>query len=383
MRIALVEDRAQAIARARARQDACGDRCRVGVRNVDDRGRFGTRDAMRFDERRAQRAQQPLARREPAFAGVHGTQRLRAEEQRARDGAPSTERVLDRRLAEHEVRVTRIEQKRSARRRRAVLVLREPRDELAHGALVLEPDVHLARLRRVAAPRAPLVDAQRRAVSRDGALAAPGDDRLEQAELQQTLCGGIADRRLDRAQGGHERGDVARRVQRGDRLAESLRGGIGAETLDELPVRHATRLETARALLVVGVDRFDEQGAAFARADAAPERLLVRNWRVALPRGCLDDDRAVARRAVRAVQLAHRDAVRRSRRACCPRRARTPRRPPRPVARARRRRAPTRRAARAMSRCRAGPTQSTASAADHGCASGSRTTPRRGAYAVA
>jgi len=35
---------------------------------------------------------------------------------------------------------------------------------------------------------------------------------------------------------------MLRRVQRGDRLAKSLRGRIGPETLDELPVRHAAGL---------------------------------------------------------------------------------------------------------------------------------------------
>ena len=132
-----------------------------------------------------------------------------------------------------------------------MLVLREPGDELANGALVLEPDVHLAGLRRVATPRASLLDAQRRSVTGDRVQAAAGDDRLEQAELQQALRCGVADRRLDRAQRGHERGEVARRVERRDGLPERLRGGIGAKALDELPVRDPARFEATRAVLVI------------------------------------------------------------------------------------------------------------------------------------
>ena len=312
MRVALIEDRTEAIAAARAGEDARGDRRRVRLRHVHDRRGFGTRDAMRLDEGGAQRAEEPLARREPALAGVHRTQRLRAEQQRARDRAPTAEGVLHRRLTQNEVRVARVEQEPAARRGRAVLVLREPRDELAHGALVLEPDVHLARLRRVTATRAPFVDAEGRAVTGDGVQAATGDDRFEQAELEEALRRGVSDRRLDGAQRGHERGDVARRVQRGDRLAQRLRRGIGSESLDELPVRHAPRLEPARALLVVGVDRLDEEGAALTRAYAAAEGLLRRHGRIALPQEGLDDHRPVTGRAVRTVELAHRDAVRRA-----------------------------------------------------------------------
>src|SRR5205807_8085233 len=132
---------------------------------------------------------------------------------------------------------------------------------------------------------------------------AAGDDRFQEAQLEQPLCGGIADRRLDRAQRGHERGDVAGRVQRSDGLSERLSGGIGAETLDELPIGHAPRLGPARALLVVVVDGLDEEGAALARADAAAEGLLRRHWRVALPQEGLDDHRAVTRRAMRSVEL--------------------------------------------------------------------------------
>ena len=193
-----------------------------------------------------------------------------------------------------------------------MLVLREPRDELAHGSLVLEPDVDLACLRRMTAARAALVDAERRSVPGDRVQTAAGDDRFEQAELEQALRPGVADRRLDRAQRGHQRGDVARRVQRGDGLRQRLRGRIGAEALDELPVRHAPRLEPARALLVLVVDRLDEEGAALARAHAAAEGLLRRHGRVALPEERLDDHRAVTCRAMRGVELAHRDAVRRA-----------------------------------------------------------------------
>src|SRR3982074_2675646 len=191
-----------------------------------------------------------------------------------------------------------------------MLVLREPRDELADGALVLEPGVHLAGLRRVAAARAALVDAERGAVPRDGVEPAAGDDRLEQAELEQTLRGGIGDRRLDRAQRRHQRGDVAGRIERGDGLPQRLGGRIGPEALDELPVRHAAWLEAARTLLVVVVDGLDEEGAALAGADTAAEGFLRRHRRVALPEERLDDHRPVTRRAVRAVELAHRDAVR-------------------------------------------------------------------------
>src|SRR6202171_5687425 len=140
----------------------------------------------------------------------------------------------------------------------------------------------------------------------DGVEPAPGDDRLQETELEQTLRGGVGDGRFDRAQRRHQRGDVARRVERGDRLAQRLRGRIGAETLDELPVLHAPALEAPRSLLVVVIDGLDEEGAALARADAATERLLRRDRRVALPEERLHDDRTVTRRAVRAVKLAHR-----------------------------------------------------------------------------
>ena len=99
VRVALIEDGAQAIASARAGKHARGDRRGVRLRHEHDRRGFGTRDTMRLDERGAQRAEQPLARREPALAGVHRTQRLRAEQERARDHAPAAQRVLDRRLA--------------------------------------------------------------------------------------------------------------------------------------------------------------------------------------------------------------------------------------------------------------------------------------------
>ena len=191
-------------------------------------------------------------------------------------------------------------------------MLREPGHELAHRPIELEPDVDLARLRCVGAARATLLHAKRRAASRQRVQAASGDDRFEQAELEQALRPGVADRRLDRAQRGHQRGDVARRVQRGDGLPQRLRGRIGAEALDELPVRHAPRLEPARALLVLVVDRLDEEGAALARAHAAAESLLRRHGRVALPEERLDDHRAVTCRAMRGVELAHRDAVRRA-----------------------------------------------------------------------
>ncbi len=242
MRVALIEDGAQAITRSRTGEDARRDRRRVRMRDVHHGRRLRSRHPMRLDERGAKRAEESLARGEPAFAGVHRTERLGSKKQRARDRAPSSERVLYRRLADDEVGVPRIQEQAAARGRRAMLVLREPCDELANGALVLEPDVHLARLRRVAASRAPLVDAQRRAVAGDRVQATPRDDRFQQAELQQTLRGRVSDRRLDRSQGGHERCDIARRVQRGDRVPQRLRSRIRAETLDELPVRHATRL---------------------------------------------------------------------------------------------------------------------------------------------
>ena len=279
------------------------------MRHVHDRRRLGARHAVRLDERATQCPEHALARGEPAFAGVHRPERLRAEQQRARDGAPSSERVFDRRLAHDQIGVTRVEQEPTARRGRAVLVLGEPCDELANGALVLEPDVHLSRLRRVPAARAPLVDAQRRAVAGDRVQPAAGDDRLEQAELEQALRGGIRDRRLDRAQRCHERGDVAGRVQGRDGLAQRLSRRIRAEALHELPVRHTAWLEPASALLVFAVDAFDQKGAALARADAAAKCLLRGHRRVALPEECLGDDRSMARRAVRAIELAHRDAV--------------------------------------------------------------------------
>src|SRR6266850_6542971 len=137
---------------------------------------------MSFDERGTQLAEQSLARREASLAGLDRPQRLRAEQERARDGRPTAQRVLDRRLAEDEVGLPRLELDDVPRSRR---LLRQPRDELAHRALVLEPDVGLARLRGMPAARASLLDAQRRAVSGDSVEAAARDDRLEEAEPQE------------------------------------------------------------------------------------------------------------------------------------------------------------------------------------------------------
>src|SRR5439155_2293987 len=78
------------------------------------------------------------------------------------------------------------------------------------------------------------------------------------------------------------------------------------------PVRHAARLDASRALLVLGIDRFDQKRPAIARADTAAEGLLRGHGRIALPEERLHDDRRTARRAARAVELAHRDAMRRA-----------------------------------------------------------------------
>src|SRR5438874_63526 len=88
--------------------------------------------------------------------------------------------------------------------------------------------------------------------------------------------------------------------------------GRGAEALDELPVRHAALLEPLARPLVVFGGGLDEKRAPFASADAAAEGLLRRRRRVALPEERLDDHRTAAGRAYRAIELAHRDAVRRT-----------------------------------------------------------------------
>src|SRR2546423_480543 len=84
---------------------------------------------------------------------------------------------------------------------------------------------------------------------------------------------------------------------------------MGTETLDELPVRHPSRLEPLARDGVIVARRLDEQRAPLARADAAAERLLGRRGGITFPKERLDDDRPAARRARRSVQLAHRDPV--------------------------------------------------------------------------
>src|SRR5258706_151106 len=119
------------------------------------RGRAGLRPAVPFDERRTQLAKKAVARCEAPLTGLDRPKRLRAEEQSAPDRRPTAQRVLHRRLTEDEVRVTGRRIDDVARRLR---LLREPREQLAYGALVLEPHVGLARLRGVPAARAALLD---------------------------------------------------------------------------------------------------------------------------------------------------------------------------------------------------------------------------------
>src|SRR5207245_3901109 len=84
---------------------------------------------------------------------------------------------------------------------------------------------------------------------------------------------------------------------------------LGSESLDELPVRHATLLEALAGALVVLARGLDEEGVPLARADPAAEGLFRRGRRVALPEEGLDDHGTTARRTRRSVELPHREAM--------------------------------------------------------------------------
>ena len=171
--------------------------------------------------------------------------------------------------------------------------------------------VDLARLRRVRAPRATLLHTKRRAASGQGVQAAPGDEHLEYTQNENIAGRRRGHRRLDRAQRRDERRQIPRCVQRRGALAEGLGVRIGTEPLHELPVRHAAGLEPLARLLVVLGRGFDEERATLASADAAAERLFRRGGCVAFPEERFDDHGSAACRAGRAVELAHRNAVRR------------------------------------------------------------------------
>src|SRR2546427_604471 len=104
--------------------------------------------------------------------------------------------------------------------------------------------------------------------------------------------------------------DRGRAGEGGGALAERLRVRVGPEPLDELPVRHPAFVEPLARFGVVVVRGFDQERAPFAGADATAESLLRGHRRVALPEEGFDDHRTTARRAGRAVELAHRDAMR-------------------------------------------------------------------------
>ena len=174
------------------------------------------------------------------------------------------------------------------------------------------------------APGAALLDAERGVATGEGIETAARDQDLDKTETQHTAgrgvkagrtpeAGGTAFNRfdgLDRPQGGHERGEVARRVERRHALTERLRRGIAAEALDKAPERKAAPLEALARFLVLVARRLDQQRAPLAGADAATKSLLRRRGRVAFPEESFDDDRPAAGRAGRPVELAHRDAVR-------------------------------------------------------------------------
>jgi hypothetical protein len=188
-------------------------------------------------------------------------------------------------------------------------MLSEPKHELADRSIELEPDVYLARLRRMGASRSALLDPKRRAASGESVQAAARDEDLQHAQDEDVAGGRCRHRGLDRSQRGHEGGEIARRVQGSRGLAERLRVRIGSEPLDELPVRHATLLEALARALVILARGLDEERMALAGADPAAEGLFRRGRGVALPEECLDDHGAATRRAGRSIELPHRHAM--------------------------------------------------------------------------
>ena len=309
-RIPLVGDPAQAVSRAGAGEGHRRDAHQVRVRDVHDGRCLRTGSTMTVDQRRAHRPQQALAPDDVAIAGVGRLRPPDAEKRDSRDGAPSAEGIFDGGLAKDQVGIAGVQGERGRSWTRRRRVLRQPGDELADGPIKLEPDIHLARLRRMRAARAALLDAKRCGTPGKRVQTAARDEYLEHTQHEHVAGGRRLDRRLDGSQRGHERGEIARRVQGRRRFAEGLRLGVGPEPLDELPVRQAPLLEAlARSLVVLGRG-LDEEGVPFAGADAAAEGLLRGGGRVALPQEGFDDHGTAAGRAGRSVELAHRDAMR-------------------------------------------------------------------------
>ena len=136
---------------------------------------------MTVDERGAHGPEQALAPDDAAVAPIRRSRPAAAEERDRGNGTPAAESVLDRRLAQDEIGIARIQRERRGPRAGGRGVLCEPRHELAHRPVELEPDVHLARLRRVRPACAAFLDTKRRAASGERVQAAPRDEHLEHA----------------------------------------------------------------------------------------------------------------------------------------------------------------------------------------------------------
>jgi len=208
--IALVRDAAQAITRARCAERHRSDRLGIDLRDVDDRRRVRTRGTLRVEQRGAHRPDEPLACRGASFRDLRRLRVPRSKEHRRGDGRPSAKGILNRRFAEDQVGVSGVESEHSRARPRGRGMGSQPRDQVAHGAVELQPDVHLpglrgvrtasaAGLRGVRTAGAVLFHAQRRAVRGRRVEPAARHEDLERAEHEQIARGRLRQGRLDRA----------------------------------------------------------------------------------------------------------------------------------------------------------------------------------------